>query len=325
MPARYSVSGVVAVPAAAGTYAAGGDLMLHGAAYNALTGHDTVGIDTVTVLLQSALPAGAVVELWLMNPLAYDFTNIANFFLAQTAIINAVGQVTIALASWPAARIRIKSGGTSGNVTISAVGSNFSAADAFAAATLLAGTSALAALLQNGPGMPGIAGTCHPNAASAGATWPLANRACGARVVIPKTGVLHDLSIYPTVASGNIDIGIYDTGDASPGNYTRLYSRGAVACPTAGQWNVIGDPALPVTAGQQLVFMLSCDNVTAAVLRQGTGNANTLPAGFMPCPGGALPKLTDFAATSHPLPASIAEVNMLSTGGYNPVIIGRIV
>src|SRR5580698_7956871 len=115
-------------------------------------------------------------------------------------------------------------------------------------------------ILKNAPGMCGTLGPSENNSVNAQGG---ANRVYMGRVVIPKSGILHNLSIYVGVSSGNIDVGIYDTGDASPGNYTRLNSKGGVACPAGGAWQIIYDPAMAVTAGQVYMFALGCDNTTA--------------------------------------------------------------
>ncbi|MEJ0073062.1 MAG: hypothetical protein WDN27_03205 [Candidatus Saccharibacteria bacterium] len=120
----------------------------------------------------------------------------------------------------------------------------------------------------------------------------------GIRVIVPKNGTLHDIAVQVTTKSGNVGVYIYDTGDQTGGSGTRtlLYSSGSVVCPNTG-WQIIADPALTVTAGQQLDMMIATDNTSAAFARYameggGGGLASTqLPAAFNPVPGNALPKM----------------------------------
>lgn len=133
-----------------------------------------------------------------------------------------------------------------------------------------------------------------------------ANTAYGCRVIIPKTGVLHDLAAYVGVSSGNVDIGVYDTTLTTR---NKLYSSGSIACPAANGWRIFADPALYVTAGQHLDLVLVPDNATASFLRFATGAANAwwLPTGFLTSPLGGIPKWHWSKVTTFPLPATLAE------------------
>src|SRR5207248_5975874 len=126
--------------------------------------------------------------------------------------------------------------------------------------------------------LPNLASSSDPRLV-AGAVAPGANNALGARTVIPSSGVLHDLAVYVNVQSGNLDVGVYDT--ASPRN--RLYHSGSVACPAAGAWQIVGDPALSVVAGQQYDFLCGVDNGTVQLGRGVSMVANAtaqLPAAY---------------------------------------------
>lgn len=115
------------------------------------------------------------------------------------------------------------------------------------------------------------------------------------RCIVPRSGTLVDLSIYVSVQSGNIICGVYDTGDASPGNRTSLYNTGSIACPAAGAWAVVGQPNLSVYQGQHLDIGVMADNAVATFPGQSVTTALTsaLPTNsFFPCVGGAQPKLT---------------------------------
>lgn len=151
-----------------------------------------------------------------------------------------------------------------------------------------------------------------------------ANRVTLCRAIAPITGVLHDLSIFVITQSGNLMASVYDTSATR----ARLWQSGSVACGAANAWQVIGDPALAVTAGQQIELGFSADNATAvfAIISQTPpGQFFQLPTSFWPAPLGAAPKL---AAVNDPgsfiMPATIAEGSLSSNTKF-PIIIGRIV
>ena len=152
------------------------------------------------------------------------------------------------------------------------------------------------------------------------ATWG-ANSCYGARVVIPRSGTLTDLAVYVAATSaGNIDVGVY----SAAGTRAKLYSTGAIACPTANQWNIVGALSLAVTAGDQLDFALSTDSGTATFGRSlfnGPGLGG-LPSGYLPAVAGS-PKLSWGIGASHPLPATFTE-GSIGTTTIIPAIIARI-
>lgn len=150
--------------------------------------------------------------------------------------------------------------------------------------------------------------------ASATGVLGAANRAVISRVIAKKSGFLRDLTIVPSVQSGNIDIGIYDTGDTTTTVRTKLWSSGSIACPAALALPIVvtADPGagvVPIVAGRQYDLALAADNNTAAFYRS-AATISWLPAAFQTVPGAALPKLGALAATSFPLPATIAEATL---------------
>jgi hypothetical protein len=149
----------------------------------------------------------------------------------------------------------------------------------------------------------------------------------GCRLICPAAGVLHDLAWQIFVSSGNVAVAIYDTGDASAGNRTLLWSSGSLACGPTNSWQT-ADPALTVLAGQQLDAFLMFDNATASVGRISLNAQNEqLPASFNPVPGGASPKLAFTVATLGSLTAwgaTIAEGNVLLNSSA-VLLTGRIV
>lgn len=173
---------------------------------------------------------------------------------------------------------------------------------------------------------PGIVAPFHPLMCNGVFAVAAANWGWTVRVVVHRTGVLNDLTILQNVSSGNICVGVYDTGDASSGNRTRLYTTGSIACPAANAWRVVGDPAINVVAGQQLDFALVADNTTATFGGYSLvlGQAGQLPTNFWPAAGGALPKLSSILVTQLPLPTTLTEANLTQPGSQVPMIIARI-
>jgi hypothetical protein len=157
----------------------------------------------------------------------------------------------------------------------------------------------------------------------------------GTRVVIPKTGILHDLTLWcGNAGTGHILWGIYDTGQSSNGTRTRLNASGSLLNPgVANSWFPVYDPALPVVEGQQLDIVYQSDSTTDTYGR-GTAGANiaqnVLPANFLK-PGNYLspdpsvnPNLTYFVANvfGSGLPAAIPDAGLLGDG--TNFVMGRV-
>lgn len=144
------------------------------------------------------------------------------------------------------------------------------------------------------------------------------NQPRAVRVKTRRGGTLHDLAAFVGVTGGNCRGAIYDTGDASTGVRTKLWDSGSVAVGVANTWQIIGDPALPVEAGEELEFLLMADGVIATFGRGGlltNGNAALLPTGFLAVPGAVTPKKawSISAFGSFAFPATIADGSLLST------------
>lgn len=158
----------------------------------------------------------------------------------------------------------------------------------------------------------------------------VANRLLLVRAEIRKSGFLRDVMFYNGTASGNARLAVYDTGDASPGNRTKLGDSGSMAINTGGnQWRIWdpGATAIAVTKGQHIELGLIIDNATATY---GRGNANggdptiLLPSGYLVVPGGAPARMVSFIAPgSFTAPTPITEAS-LGAGGGNPVIVARV-
>jgi hypothetical protein len=146
------------------------------------------------------------------------------------------------------------------------------------------------------------------------------------RWVCPLTGTLGTLWILVTASSGNVDVGIYDTGDASAGNRSQLYHSGSTACGAANGWQAFS-PALSVTAGAEYEFILSADNATATFLRYTTGfaanSSDSMPATANVVSGGATWKPVALLTSVFPLPSTISEAGM-AVGGTGYFFLGKI-
>lgn len=167
----------------------------------------------------------------------------------------------------------------------------------------------------------------HPTLFAAAAVISGANRTVTARTVAPKTGFIRDMVIACAVSSGNIDVGVYDTGDTTTTVRTLKGHSGSIACPTAasGKLVVTWDPgagAIACTAGQQFEFALACDNVTATFYRVAPGLA-WYPDAFWAVPGAALPKAAAVVVTAFPMLNTVAEASFLAQN-YLPFIMARV-
>lgn len=99
------------------------------------------------------------------------------------------------------------------------------------------------------------------------AVWPAANRAYYLPVVVETPCTVYKMMVFPSVQSGNLDVGIYSEDG------TRLVSKGSTAVGTAGAIQVIDITDTPLNPG--IYFLaINVDNTTAAFLRGGTGGAD---------------------------------------------------
>jgi hypothetical protein len=172
------------------------------------------------------------------------------------------------------------------------------------------------------PHHPGFISTWYGGIAGAGNSGGFtANEMIAARVVVPMTGQLRDVSFMTTVASGNYDIGVYDTTATTR---TRLGSKGSTAFGAAGTWNTY-DPNIAVTAGQSIDLAISCNNAVATIPGDFSAREefSKLPANFIPTTGGGAPYLLWHAFTAFPCPATVSEASLF-TYYFVPLIIARI-
>jgi hypothetical protein len=143
------------------------------------------------------------------------------------------------------------------------------------------------------------------------------------RVIVPRTGILHDLNLYvSTPASANAIGAVYDTGDTTVGKRTALWVGTSTGLGASSNVYInLGDPALPVVSGQQLdlAVVLSSASVVLARMSSFT-NANSLPASFWVSTGGASPKLAwSNNVGSFSVPVTVSEANC--NANVNPILL----
>jgi hypothetical protein len=77
-----------------------------------------VGLVGLTVALLHGAPAGAVAELWLLNPTPGVDPITSGSYTYGQPLLTAAGSVTVPLASYPGVLLRVKSGTAAGTATI---------------------------------------------------------------------------------------------------------------------------------------------------------------------------------------------------------------
>ena len=181
----------------------------------------------------------------------------------------------------------------------------------------------LAALPPRGSGFPDVVAHAPLWAISTANGTLTVNRMYFMRVVIPRTGKLRDLNIFVLTASGNALGAVYDCGEASAGNRTRLWGGVSTALGVGNAWQSLGDPNLDVVEGQMVDLVFMADNATATFPRGGSPNGafGQLPTNFATSPGGAPLKMCPIASPgSFAMPSSIAEASVTSSVQTYPLI-----
>lgn len=154
-----------------------------------------------------------------------------------------------------------------------------------------------------------------------------------ARVVIPKSGVLHDLSVYQGATSvGKHRVAVYDTGAAKAKGYRLLWQGAEEEHGTLKEWQKLGSPELSVSAEEVLLFAVMNNETThtyGAASAPSSAISTQLPEGFIATPGETLPKLCGnhtFGALSYGTAGitEIEEANLIHSS-IPVIIIARIV
>lgn len=169
---------------------------------------------------------------------------------------------------------------------------------------------------------PGVVSSAPVGVGASGAILT-ANLLIMNRVTIPSAGTLRDVAVFVTVTSGNFIASVYSA--AAP--RVRLWTSGSVAVGSANTWQIIGDPGLAVSAGQQLYLSVIADNATAAIARVNGGYPAAayaqLPTRFAPADGAAPKLFSSSSPGSFTAPASVIEGDLTSLAvGYH--IIARV-
>lgn len=154
-----------------------------------------------------------------------------------------------------------------------------------------------------------------------------AKKAIFARVTIPCSGVLHDLTVANgETVNGKHVVAVYDTGQAKAGYLTPLYQSKEVSASGEKAWQVVASPELNAYAGEQLLFAVMNTGTTHTY---GTKTAakpaiTELPAEFAATTGGAKPKLNAKHTFAEAKFVQIKE-SELEVTAEPLIIIGRIV
>lgn len=154
-----------------------------------------------------------------------------------------------------------------------------------------------------------------------------AKKAIFQRVVIPCAGTLHDIAVANgSTVNGKHVVAVFDTGQAKAGKYSPLWQSAEVSASGASAWQVVADPALPVWAGQQLLFAVMNTGTThtygttAAPLAAAVA---ALPTNYAPLGSGNSPKLTATHTFTEAKFVQIPEAELTAVSG-NIVIVGRV-
>lgn len=118
-------------------------------------------------------------------------------------------------------------------------------------------------------------------APSAGTCSTIANMMRGLRVTVPQSGRLMDFhAVVASIGTGNnLRAAVYDTGEASNGNYTRLWLGETVAA-AVGMLK-LGDPEITVDQGQELMLAVAFSATQGSLHgRSLNSGATVLPDGF---------------------------------------------
>lgn len=172
---------------------------------------------------------------------------------------------------------------------------------------------------------PDVAAPNNDAEVATSTTFTAANQFRGARVIIPKTGTLHDLSVYVQAPSGNVRGAIYDVGATTSAIRTRVWHGASMSSGAGFSWVNLGDPALAVTVGQHLDFSVGADNGSVSLGRRQLQDTNVgkLPANFGTVLGCSFWQGWLYNAGSLSAPASLAESDLVGIGSVT-VLIGRI-
>ena len=150
-----------------------------------------------------------------------------------------------------------------------------------------------------------------------------ANEIRGTRVIIPRTGRLRDVTVWIGTSSGNVAAAVYDTTGTTR---NRLATSGSVAAGSSGAWQIVFDPDLAVTAGDQIDLVVGADNGTVTFGRASStvsSGISDLPNGFLVAPLGGFNKVMWSATSSFAPPATLSEGSM-SNSNAGPFIMARI-
>jgi hypothetical protein len=104
---------------------------------------------------------------------------------------------------------------------------------------------------------------------TAGAVWPAANRALYCPILVEEFVTVTQMAVWPTVQSGNLDIGIYNEVGS------RLISSTSTAVGVGAALQAVNINDTPLSPGVYFLA-LNVDNTTAAFQRSSGGGSGSL-------------------------------------------------
>lgn len=104
------------------------------------------------------------------------------------------------------------------------------------------------------------------------------------RMIVPKTGLLKDIAVYNySTGKATVAVALYDTGQVTNGEYTKLGESAHVTQGEALQYQSFGDLGKPpLVAGQHVVAAVLADKGGIEFARTTNGPGGPLPAGYLP-------------------------------------------
>lgn len=147
---------------------------------------------------------------------------------------------------------------------------------------------------------------------------PGALKAIFSRCIVPQSGKVKDISVLnANTIAGETRVAIFDTGDAKAAEYTLLAQSAAKVQAGEFKWQGMGTLGeLELKAGQHvLVAVMNSSTGSFTALTGIRKESAELPTGYLPCPGGALPKLLAEKTYGSLAFTTITEAELVAGGG----------
>lgn len=151
------------------------------------------------------------------------------------------------------------------------------------------------------------------NIGGASPAWT-ANSGRTIQIRAKRSGVLRDISIFVVATDTNsVEVSVYDTGETSATNYTRLYASGGQTIAGNNTWQTVGaGVCCNVVQGRDYLVMVGSNSAVLTIGKYANAvnvAVNTLPANFAPNSGGNNRKFAGLVGAGYTAPSSISEAN----------------